>query len=79
MKNVHPKVSIVEGYIINKALSFSSIHFQGMETRFTRPKRNDDGRNVVKVNKLSLFTQDVCPICGGRIGTLPNELLWKAN
>ncbi|KAL2471639.1 Uncharacterized protein Adt_39775 [Abeliophyllum distichum] len=54
-----PEGSIVEGYIVNEALTFSSMYLRGLETRFTRPERNDDGRKMLQSNGFSVFSQQV--------------------
>ena len=34
----HPKGSIVEGYVVDEALTFCSQYLQGVETKFNRPR-----------------------------------------
>lgn len=75
MNKARPEVTIAEGCIINDTLTFSSMNFHGLETRYTRP--NDDGQNVTQVDELSVFSQRVQPVGGRSICTLPDELLWK--
>ena len=41
-----PKSSIVEGYIVDEALTFCSMYFQGVETRFNKPDRNEDATTL---------------------------------
>ena len=38
-----PEGSIAEGYIADEALTFCLHYFRGVETRFNRPDRNEDG------------------------------------
>lgn len=37
-----PEGSIAEGYLADECLTFCSRYFEGVETRFNRPQRNDD-------------------------------------
>ncbi|OMO70175.1 hypothetical protein COLO4_28725 [Corchorus olitorius] len=44
MKNRnYPEGSIAEGYIADESITCCSRYFEGVETRFNRPVRNDDG------------------------------------
>ncbi|XP_048317949.1 uncharacterized protein LOC107425359 [Ziziphus jujuba] len=54
----HPEGSIVEGYVVNEALTYCSMYLHGIETRFNRPERNKDGENQI-ASTLSVFTQPV--------------------
>ena len=47
-----PEGSIAEGYIADEALTFCSMYFKDVETRFNRPERNAD---KVITRKLSVF------------------------
>ena len=38
----YPEGSIAEGYLVRESLTFCSRYLSGVETLFTRPKRNDD-------------------------------------
>lgn len=40
-----PEGSIAEGYIADECLTFCSRYFDGIETRFNRPRRNDDNHS----------------------------------
>uniref|UniRef100_A0A803PLT5 DUF4218 domain-containing protein n=1 Tax=Cannabis sativa TaxID=3483 RepID=A0A803PLT5_CANSA len=48
-----PEGSIVEGYVMDEALTFCSKYLKGVETRFNRPDRNVDV--VPSLSKLSVF------------------------
>ncbi|KAJ9538028.1 hypothetical protein OSB04_030761 [Centaurea solstitialis] len=48
-----PEGSIAEGYIADEALTFCSMYFEGVQTRFNRPDRNEDV--VVPRRQLSVF------------------------
>ena len=37
-----PEGSIAEGYVVDEALTFCSMYFEGVETKFNRPDRNAD-------------------------------------
>ncbi|KAJ9566906.1 LOW QUALITY PROTEIN: hypothetical protein OSB04_002872 [Centaurea solstitialis] len=55
-----PEGSIAEAYVVNEALTFCSMYFRGIETRFNRPERNDDrpvGPPFGKRTTLSLDPQ----------------------
>lgn len=38
----YPEGSIAEGYIANECITHCSRYFEGVETRFNQPARNDD-------------------------------------
>ena len=40
--HARPEGSIVEGYVVNEALTFFSKYLKSVETKFNRPKRNLD-------------------------------------
>ena len=63
MKNkAHPEGSIAEGYIVNELLTFCSMYLRGIETKFNRDERNDDGsRSSQNVKRMSIFSQKVRP------------------
>ena len=44
-----PEGSIAEGYIANECITHCSRYFEGVETRFNRPMRNDDGEVIAPV------------------------------
>ena len=44
--------SIFEGYIIDESLLFSSMYLEGVETKFNRPNRNEEGNSK---SQLSIF------------------------
>ncbi|KAJ9547179.1 LOW QUALITY PROTEIN: hypothetical protein OSB04_019722 [Centaurea solstitialis] len=48
-----PEGSIAEGYIADEALTFCSMYFEGVQTRFNLPDRNEDV--VVPRRQLSVF------------------------
>uniref|UniRef100_A0A803NJS8 DUF4218 domain-containing protein n=1 Tax=Cannabis sativa TaxID=3483 RepID=A0A803NJS8_CANSA len=50
-----PEGSIAEAYIVNEALTFCSMYFRDIETRFNRPDRNQDGVVKQSYNQLSVF------------------------
>ena len=54
-----PEGSIAEGYIADEALTFCSMYFKDVETRFNRPDRNAD---EVIPRKLSVFQSQCRPI-----------------
>ena len=54
-----PEGSIAEGYVADEALTFCSMYFKGVETRFNRLDRNED--EVVPRN-LEVFKSQCRPI-----------------
>lgn len=50
----HPEGSIAEGYIAEESLTFCSMYLKDVETVFSRPERNYDGRGTGAT--LSVFT-----------------------
>ena len=50
----HPEGSIAEGYIAEESLTFCSMYLKDIETVFSRPERNYDGRGTGAT--LSVFT-----------------------
>ncbi|KAK2633810.1 hypothetical protein Ddye_028602 [Dipteronia dyeriana] len=58
----HPEGSIAEGYIVNDLLTFCSMYLRGIETKFNRDERNDDGsRSSQNAERMSIFSQKVRP------------------
>ena len=55
-----PEGSIVEGYLAEECMTFSSRYLGGIETRFNKVGRNFDGGNVESSKKLSIFKQIGC-------------------
>ncbi|KAH7518997.1 hypothetical protein FEM48_Zijuj09G0230800 [Ziziphus jujuba var. spinosa] len=52
---VRPKGSIAEGYIDNECLTFVSMYFHDMETKFTKPNRNCNADHGQSPSELSIF------------------------
>ena len=48
------KGSIAEGYVVDEALKFCSMYFEGVETKFNRPNRNADNTTSTQL-QLSVF------------------------
>jgi len=42
LNRAQPKGSMREGYIAQKCITFCSRYFEGVETVFNQPERNDD-------------------------------------
>ena len=58
MRNkARPEGSIAEAYTVNEALTFCSMYLFGIETRFSRVKRNDDDQEKQARGHLSIFSQ----------------------
>lgn len=55
----HPEGSIAEGYCDNECLTFCSMYFHGIETKFNQVDRNFDGSTGRLNSGLSIFTQNV--------------------
>ncbi|XP_031105391.1 uncharacterized protein LOC116010220 [Ipomoea triloba] len=56
-----PEGSIAEGYVASECLTFLSLYLDGIETRFNKPYRNNDGEAIP--SELSIFSHNVRP-CG---------------
>ncbi|XP_062085691.1 uncharacterized protein LOC133791790 [Humulus lupulus] len=67
-----PEGSIAEGYVVDEALTFCSMYFKGVETRFNRPDRNVDA--IPSLKKLSVFQSQGRPIGKKTLTTLDDEL-----
>ena len=52
--------SIVEGYVIDEALTFCLRYFNDVETRFNRPDMNKDGIHLTR--QLSVFESQCKPL-----------------
>ena len=50
-----PEGSIAEAYIVNEALTFCSMYFQDIETRFNRPEINDERTELFPPREISVF------------------------
>ncbi|XP_074560566.1 uncharacterized protein LOC141816719 [Curcuma longa] len=72
-----PEGSIAEGYIVNEALTFSSLYMSQIETRFTRPERNKDVQPVIC--NLSVFSQQARVFGNQHNQKLPATLHKKAH
>ncbi|KAI3443810.1 hypothetical protein Pfo_000475 [Paulownia fortunei] len=72
-----PEGSIVEGYVVNEALTFSSLYMSQIETRFTRPNHNKDATQPILFT-LSVFNQQVRVMGSQRNHKLPLSLRKKA-
>ena len=55
-----PEGSIAEGYVADEALTFCSMYFKGIETRFNRLDRNEDSPYVPRY--LTVFQSQCRPI-----------------
>ena len=54
-----PEGSIGEGYIDTECMTFCSMYFEGIETRFSRPERNFEGdTSVGKSGGMHIFCQN---------------------
>lgn len=54
-----PEGSIAEGYCDSECLTFCSMYFHGIETKFNEADRNFDGISERMDSGLSVFTQNV--------------------
>ncbi|KAF3643203.1 putative F-box protein SKIP23-like [Capsicum annuum] len=68
-----PKGSIVEGYIIDECLIFSSMYLDDIETRFNRKDRNDDGSSNNDGPILEIFSKSVRPYKVGDYDAIPKK------
>ncbi|XP_042415329.1 uncharacterized protein LOC122004519 [Zingiber officinale] len=72
-----PEGSIAEGYIVNEALTFSSLYMSQIETRFSRSERNQDVQPVTC--NLSIFSQQTRVFGNPHNLKLPLTLYKKAH
>nr|XP_009594076.1 uncharacterized protein LOC104090561 isoform X2 [Nicotiana tomentosiformis] len=68
-----PEGSIAEGYLINECLTFCSMYLTGIETRFNREDRNDDGSSNKDELVLDIFSKCVRPFGDGNYDTIPKK------
>ncbi|XP_070036384.1 uncharacterized protein [Nicotiana tomentosiformis] len=68
-----PEGSIAKGYLINECLTFCSIYRTGIETRFNREDRNDDGFSNKDELILDIFSKCVRPFGDGNYDTIPKK------
>ena len=59
----HPEGSIVEGYVTDKALTFCSMYFKGVETKFNQPGLNEDTPYAKR--QLTVFESQCRPLSKG--------------
>ena len=69
-----PEGSIAEGYVVDEALTFCSMYLKGVETRFNRPERNQDGIVSGDGIQLSVFKSRARPIGGEKFIQLDEKL-----
>ncbi|XP_059302828.1 uncharacterized protein LOC132054886 [Lycium ferocissimum] len=65
--------SIAEGYIIDECLTFCSMYLTGIETRFNREDRNDDGSSKKDEPVLDIFSKSVRPFGDGDYDAIPRK------
>ena len=65
--------SIVEGYVVNEALTFCFKYLKGVETKFNRPKRNPNLTDDSKRAQLLVFKSIGRPIEKGLIVQLKKK------
>ncbi|XP_060194586.1 uncharacterized protein LOC132623787 isoform X2 [Lycium barbarum] len=68
-----PEGSIAEGYIIDECLTFCSMYLTGIETRFNREDRNDDGSSNKDELILDIFSKSVRPFKEGNYYEIPKK------
>lgn len=74
-----PEGSIAEGYIAEECLAFCSLYFgEGVETRFNRMSRNDDGFRVETLG-LDVFSNRGRLMKKGKVTMLDDDTLRKAH
>ena len=71
----NPEGSIAEWYIANESITYCSLYFDGVETKFNRAIRNDDEDVLFSMEKNSYLMQNLpLLIAHGRpIGNVRNE------
>ncbi|XP_073152210.1 uncharacterized protein [Henckelia pumila] len=73
-----PEGSIAEAYIVNEVLTFCSMYFRDIETRYNRPERNDDRVNTCPSRVLSVFKHVGRPLGKKEVKVLEPSLRRKA-
>ena len=73
-----PEGSIAEAYIVNEALTFCSMYFQDIETRFNRPERNDERAELFPPRGISVFKHVGRPLGKKEDKVLESSLRSKA-
>nr|GMD99064.1 uncharacterized protein LOC109169448 [Ipomoea batatas] len=68
-----PEGSIAEGYVASECLTFLSLYLDGIETRFNKPDRNNDGEAIP--SELSIFSHNVRPFGAWKYEKLSREEL----
>nr|XP_009803422.1 PREDICTED: uncharacterized protein LOC104248796 [Nicotiana sylvestris] len=68
-----PKGSIAEGYLIDECLTFCSMYLTGIETRFNREDRNNDGSSNKDEVILDIFSKSVRPFRYGNYDIIPKK------
>lgn len=54
-----PEGSIAEGYSDTECITFCSMYFRGIETRFNKPDRNFEGSDEKEKTSVSVFSQHI--------------------
>ena len=57
---VRPEGSIAEGYVVDEALTFCSMYFKGVHSKFNRPERNEDA--PIQSRYLTVFKSQCRPL-----------------
>ncbi|KAF5468939.1 hypothetical protein F2P56_013047 [Juglans regia] len=73
-----PEGSIAEAYIDVECLTFCSMYFHDVETRFNRVERNTDIGQGNECRGLSIFSQNVRPLGSSSLHSLDERLFAKA-
>ncbi|XP_060209378.1 uncharacterized protein LOC132636500 [Lycium barbarum] len=68
-----PEGSIAEGYIIDECLTFCSMYLTGIETRFNREDRNDDGSSKKDEPVLDIYSKSARPFGDGDYDAIPRK------
>ncbi|XP_075093198.1 uncharacterized protein LOC107829616 isoform X2 [Nicotiana tabacum] len=68
-----PEGSIAEGYLIDECLTFCSMYLTGIETRFNREDRNDNGSSNKDEVVLDIFSKSVRPFGDGNYDIIPKN------
>ncbi|XP_062109573.1 uncharacterized protein LOC133821081 [Humulus lupulus] len=71
-----PEGSIAEGYVADEALTFCSMYFKGVETKFNQPDRNEDAPYVNR--HLTVFESQCRPLSKGILVPLDENTRNKA-
>lgn len=73
-----PEGCIAEGYLVDECLTFCSRYMKRVETRLSRPSRNNDDGGIIE-DVLPIFSMPGRPLGKGHIDVLDDSTREKAH